>query len=86
MPLRRFRDMRDSHEKTLGDMEATLEAKEETHAEELKDLERKFLMDKGEMQKVAKRVVGRDVLPVAMMPLTLPPPRPHLPKSLRRVL
>lgn len=49
---RRFRELRDSHNKAMEDMAAAVEAKEQAHAQEMIDLERKLLTDKGNMQKV----------------------------------
>lgn len=53
---RRFRELRDSHNKAMEDMAAAIEAKEQAHAQELIDLERKLLIDKGNMQKVNKGI------------------------------
>lgn len=46
--------MRDSHNKAMEDMAASVEAKEKAHAQELTDLERKFLTEKGNLQKVRR--------------------------------
>lgn len=46
--------MRDSHNKAMEDMAAAVEAKEQAHSQELIDLERKLLTDKGNLQKVMK--------------------------------
>lgn len=48
----RFREMRDAHDKAMEGMEATVEAKEKAHEQEMNDLERKFLTEKGNLQKV----------------------------------
>lgn len=48
----RFRELRDSHNKAMEDMAAAVEAKEQAHAQEMIDLERKLLTDKGNLQKV----------------------------------
>lgn len=44
--------MRDAHEKSMEDLAADMEAKEKAHAQKIHDIERKFLIDKGNMQKV----------------------------------
>ena len=44
--------MRDSHNKAMEDMAATVETKEQVHAQQMIDLERKLLTDKGNLQKV----------------------------------
>lgn len=46
--------MRDAHDKAIRDMTAAVEAKEKAHVQEMNDLERKFLMDKGNLQKVVR--------------------------------
>lgn len=43
----------------MEDMAAAVEAKEQAHAQELIDLERKLLTDKGNLQKVMKHDTGR---------------------------
>lgn len=49
---RRFRELKDSHDKAMEDMENAVEAKEQAHVQEMIDLERKLLTDKGNLQKV----------------------------------
>lgn len=44
--------MRDSHNKAMEDMAAAVEAKAQAHTQEMIDLERKLLTDKGNLQKV----------------------------------
>lgn len=56
---RRFRELRDSHNKAMEDMAATVEAKGQAHAQEMIDLERKLLTDKGNLQKVMRGVRHR---------------------------
>lgn len=46
--------MRDAHNKAMQDMAATVETKENEHVQAMHDLERKFLTDKGNLQKVRK--------------------------------
>eukprot|EP00903_Cladosiphon_okamuranus_P009004 g8613.t1 len=55
--LARFRELRDSHNKAMEDMAAAVEAKEQAHAQEMIDLERKLLTDKGNLQKDLERVI-----------------------------
>ena len=51
-PRQRFRELRDAHNKAMEDMATEVEAKEQVHAQEINNLERKLLIDKGNMQKV----------------------------------
>ncbi|CAM9681580.1 unnamed protein product [Pylaiella littoralis] len=55
--LARFRELRDSHNKAMEDMAAAVEAKAQAHAQEMIDLERKLLTDKGNLQKDLERVI-----------------------------
>lgn len=48
----RFRELRDSHNKAMEDTAAAVKEKEQAHAQEMIDLERKLLTDKGNLQKV----------------------------------
>lgn len=50
--MTRFRELRDAHNKAMEDMAATVEAKELVHVQAMNNLERKLLIDKGNMQKV----------------------------------
>lgn len=54
-PRRRFRELRDAHNKAMEDMATEVEAKEHVHVQEINTLERKLLIDKGNMQKVRQR-------------------------------
>lgn len=57
IPRQRFRELRDSHDKAMEDMAAAVEAKERAHVEAMNDLERKFLTEKGNLQKVILYIV-----------------------------
>ncbi|CBN75068.1 sideroflexin 2 [Ectocarpus siliculosus] len=55
--LVRFRELRDAHDKAMEDMAAAVKAKEQAHAQEMIDLERKLLTDKCNLQKDLERVI-----------------------------
>ncbi|CAN0140295.1 unnamed protein product, partial [Ectocarpus sp. 4 AP-2014] len=55
--LARFRELRDAHDKAMEDMAAAVKAKEQAHAQEMIDLERKLLTDKCNLQKDLERVM-----------------------------
>eukprot|EP00904_Undaria_pinnatifida_P006154 jgi/Undpi1/2669/HiC_scaffold_13.g06047.m1 len=57
LALVRFRELRDAHNKAMEDMAATVEAKELVHVQAMNNLERKLLIDKGNMQKDLERVI-----------------------------
>lgn len=51
--------MKESHEKAMEDMAAAVEMKEQMHVQAMNDLERKYLTDKANLQKVGN--TGRGV-------------------------